>query len=239
MAQRPELQIVRDVLAAVGPEASTALFDALERAGGDPPGTRAEVVEIVRAHLAVALAARGVAQAPALIAEIIARIEASPAVPDDAVDVDVDVEDFEEGKTTQMTAVPHPVSVLVASASESFANRLLAVLGEDRVYPFTVADETALRHATFSAAPLVLVVDATAPPAIDAGAMASAMRGLPRQTTPVVWSQDTDYGRALRGKLEQHHTQALFLSRTEGIEPLLDVVLSRRKQSSSFPPPKY
>lgn len=217
--------------------ATATLFEALDRWGRGIPADTAQVLELVRGPLATLLDSRlGPESARELIAAVEQRLSAQ--LPAD-LDVDVDVADDDEGvKTTQMSAVPHPVSVLVVSASKIFGERLLTVLGDDRVYPHTVTDEPAFRHAMFSAAPLIAVVDTTHPPAIRPPVLAAALRGLPKQTVAVVWSTETDYGRETRVRLEQTDNDVVFLERKEGIEPLLDLVLSRYKRASTLPPPQ-
>jgi hypothetical protein len=241
---RNEVQLVRETLeGTLAPAIATAtLFEALDRWGRGIPGDTAQVLELVRGPLSTLLDERlGVESAREVVASIEQRLAAQ--LPAD-LDVDVDVseeqeDEFNDGvKTTQMAAVPHPVSVLVVSASKVFGERLLTVLGDDRVYPHTVNDEQAFRHAVFSALPLIAIVDTTHPPAIRPPVLATALRTLPRQTVAVIWSTETDYGRETRVRLEQGESDVVFLDRKEGIEPLLDLVLSRFKRASTRPPPE-
>lgn len=231
---RAEVQIVREILeGALAPSLATAvLFDALDRWGRAIPVDSGEVLELVHGPLGAILAERlGPSERDALVRAIEERL----ATPGAELELEIDLEETEETRTTQMAAVPHPVSVLVASAAEGFAKRLLTAIGEERVYPHTVGDEASMRHATFSVSPLVAVVDASAPPDIRAPALAAALRGLPDRTLAMVWGEDTPYGRELRARLDG--SRVLFLARAEGIEPLLDVVLSRFERLSSAPPP--
>jgi hypothetical protein len=226
---RHDLQLVRDALErALAPAVATSvLFEALERSGRGTPTTREETIRLVRGSLAQILVERlGTREGGELIKTLGAKISIDE-------EIRVDFEDFEDGSTAQMMAVARPVTVLVASAAPAFGERLLVVLGEDRVYPMTVTDEAGLRHATFSAAPLVIVVDATKPPDVKPAALASVLRSLPKQTFALVWSQESDYGRELKQRLGK---AALYLDRTEGIEPLLDVILSRYRQGTEPPP---
>ncbi len=233
---RAEVQLVRECLeGALAPSLATAvLFDALDRWGRGIPSDSDEVLELVRGPLRSILSDRlGPDGSEALADSIEQRL--TTLAGSGELELEIDLEETEDTRTTQMAAVPHPVAVLVASSDDSFAKRLLTAIGEDRVYPLTVGDEPAFRHAMFSASPLIAVTDASAPPAIAAPQLATALRGLPDRTLPVVWAADTELGRELGARLGRE--RVLFLDRREGIEPLLDIVLSRFKKLSTMPPP--
>jgi hypothetical protein len=245
---RADVQLVRETLeGTLAPAVATAvLFDALERWGRGIPANSDEVLELVRGPLAVSLGERLEPLArDELLESIEERLISLTGAGELELDIDLDEpdlleeEDDDGTRTTQMAAVPHPVVVLVVSSSEGFASRLLTAIGRDRVHPRTVADEPALRHATFSVSPLVTVLDASAPPpTMRASAAAAALKGLPDRTLGVVWAAETPYGREVKARLEQTGARSICLERREGIEPLLDVVLSRFKQTSSLPPPR-
>ncbi len=229
-----EVQWVREVLeGAMAPQMATAvLFEALERSG--VPEELDVLLAMVRGPLSELLDARlGPAHREAIVETIERRLGAGEL----ELDVELADELEDESRTAQMDAVPHPVAVLVASADEAFAGRLLACLGDDRVYPHTVGDEAAFRHAAFSMSPLVAVIDAANPAAVPVAVLAAAVRALPDRTLPVVWDAGSDYARQLRAKLEGSERTTLFLDRSEGVEPLLDLVLCRFKSASSTPPP--
>jgi hypothetical protein len=234
---RSELEIVRDALEVqLTPAVGTGvLFEALDRWGRGVPETLEHVLEILRGPLAALLTER---YSTAESRELVRKIEVRLGVATDALEVDVDFSEEEpQARTTQMAAVTAPVSVLVLSATQTFGERLLTVLGDDRVYPYTAADEAAFRHATFSTSPLLAIVDATNPPFVRPSALAAALRSLPDRTLAVVWAVDSDFGRELRARLEHKRIDAVYLERTEGIEPLLDLVLARFRVSSIPPPP--
>jgi len=251
---KAEVQLVREVLeGALAPAVATSvLFEALDRWDRGIPANAGEVLELVRGPLSDALRSKlDEAAAGELTATLEARLAhgaAHSAVLEPEVDLEVEIdleddlvspfvdEDQELTTTTQMSAVSHPVSVLVVSGDRQFGARFTATLGEDRVHTLTVEDESALRHATFSANPQIVVVDATAPPRIPPAELAAALRNLPDATLPVLWALETEYGRSTRELARESRT--LFLERREGIEPLLDLILSRfRKRTSSLPPP--
>lgn len=234
---RAEVQLVREVLdSALAPSLATAvLFDALDRWGRGVPSSSDEMLELVRGPLAAILAQRlGAESRDQIVSSISERLIALDGA--GALELDIDLEDGDDSRTSQMAAVPHPVSVVVVSASDEFAGRLLTAIGDERVYPHTVSDEAAFRHATFSASPLLAIVDGAAPPSISAAALVAALRSLPDRTLAIVWGDETPYGREVRARIESAGDDALFLARSEGIEPLLDLVLSRFERASSLPP---
>lgn len=244
---RTDVQLVRETLEGTLPPAvaTATLFEALDKWGRGIPEDSAQVLELVQGPLAALLDARlGPERAREVLAAIEERLGSqSPAAPDLDVDVDVSedlagMDEDDDQRTTQMAAVPHPVSVLVVSANDVFGERLLTVLGEDRVYPHTVADVAAFRHAMFSTLPLLAVVDTKNAPNIRPPVLATALGGLPKQTVAIVWAAETDYARELRVRLEQNAKHVVFIDRKEGIEPLLDLVLSRYKRLSTMPPPE-
>lgn len=235
MPLRAEVQLVREALeGALAPAVATrVLFDALDRSGRGVPASPEEVLELVRGPLAAILEHRlGTDASDELVRSIEARVGALAG----EVEVDVELDEEDESRTSQMAAVPYPVSVVVVSASDELAARLLAAIGEARVHPHTARDEQGFRHATFSMSPLLAIVDC-AHPSIGARALAAALRGLPDRTLAVVWGEETPYGRDLRARLEADGARALFLDRAEGNGPLLDLVLSRFKRPSTIPPP--
>ena len=261
---KAEVQLVREVLeGALAPAVATSvLFEALDRWDRGIPADAGEVLELVRGPLALALARKldedGASQLVAILEARLVQSAPPPSSSDAASDSDfeVDVEiDLEEDlvspfvdaedeltSTTQMAAVSHPVSVLVVSGELQFGLLLKATLGEDRVHTLTVKDDAALRHATFSANPQLVVVDATAPPNMRSDELAAALTRLPDATLPVLWALDTPFGRETRSQIQGGHPQSggmrtLFLEREEGIEPLLDLILSRFRRRSTIPPP--
>jgi len=235
------VQLIRERLERVlAPRVATSvIFDALDRWDGGIPGTAEEVLEMVRGPLGAILLERlGPDESDAVVADLESRLR-GPALEPDEVFVEIDVEEeLDDSRTALMTSVPHPVSVLVAGSAPAFGELLVASLGEARVHVHGADDEPSLRHATFSANPLIVVVDATTPPEIAPSALAAAIRGLPDATLAVVWGEETPYGRETRARVESLGAEALYLPRREGIGPLLDLVLSRHRRASTVPPPQ-
>lgn len=230
-----DVQKVRTALESALPAsiATSVLFEALSAWNRGIPADAEELLELVRGPLAAALARKIGARADAIIAAIEGEL-----VGKDELEVEVTLDSMEGdalADTAQMRAVAHPVSVLVVSASEEFAERIDAALGRERVQARTVSTIDAMRHASFSAIPVFVVVDATSLGAIAERDLAKALEGLPDATLGVVWGTDTSAGRDLRSRLERDDNRVILLSRSDGIEPLLDLVLSRFSRRGSLP----
>src|SRR5690606_4312995 len=102
-----------------------------------------------------------------------------------------------------------------------------ACLGDDRVRTVSVVDEITFRKAVFAYAPLIVLVDGTSPPSVDPRALTAMLRGLPVSAMPVLWGAESGWARAVVPGLEGAGIRLVTLTREEGIEPLLDLVLAR------------
>ncbi|MBX3272588.1 MAG: hypothetical protein KF729_20175 [Sandaracinaceae bacterium] len=234
-----EVQLVRETLEGiVEPSIATSvLFESLSRWGRGVPRGPEQVLELVQGPVRELLERRiGPSAGPALDA-LIAQLEAIAAGDELEVEIDFDEPEEPDGAlTAQMLAVSVPVVVLVVAGYREFATRLTASIGRERVHTLTVGDVEELRRTTFSASPQVVVVDAAQPAAIRTADLARALKDLPDRVISFVWGEDTSYGRELRARAEQLGASALYLDRGEGIEPLLDLILSRYK-TTTIPPP--
>lgn len=217
----------------VAPEVATALlFDALERSGRKPPATLEETRAFAEDALAKAVREKvrpeDASQILALIDDLFERAIEGDGV---AIDVEVDEVAFDDdaspNATTQMAVVQKPVPVVVLGAESVFADRLTACLGRDRVLAVGVSDEGAFRKAIFAYSPLIVLVDGTSPAAMDPGALTGALRSLPHNAMPVLWGAESGWSRAVLPGLESAGVALVTLVRSEGIEPLLDLVLAR------------
>jgi hypothetical protein len=225
--------------------ATTLLFEALEASGRAPPATVEEMrafatgplAEAVRRKLRDDDASQIHRRVSALFTRALDRKAPGTASEVD-VDVDLDLGVDDDGDTTStavMTVVSRPVPVVVLSARSTFAERLVLCLGEDRVKTIAVTDEAALSKNVFAYSALVVVLDGAAPTAVDGASLAAALRRLPNGATTIVWASDADGGAALAGALERAGAAAVTLGRADGIEPLLDLILSRRSEDCARP----
>lgn len=222
--------MVREVLeGVVSPAVATSvLFEALEASGRPPPSTLDEMRLFAEGPLDAALRKRlrdgDASQVRALVGELFERALGSDG---GEVDIDVDLGDDDATATAQMSVVTRPVPVVVLSSTPHFADRLLACLGEDRVKSVAASDEATLSKGVFAYSALVVVIDAVSPARVDGAALAAALRRLPNGATTVIWGSETDHGNTLVDALVRGGASAITLARSEGIEPLLDLVLSR------------
>ena len=238
MPVRADVQTVRAALESALPAsiATTVLFEALGVWDRGIPADAAELLELVRGPIAEILTRKvGAPRAATVLAAIEEELRGS-----EELEVEVTLDSLEGealADTAQMRAVAHPVSVLVVSASADFADRIEAAIGRERVQARTVSTIAAMRHASFSAIPVFVVVDATSLGTIPDRDLAKALLGLPDATLPVVWGSDTSVGREIRSGVERdaHGGKVVLLARSEGIEPLLDLVLSRFTKRSALP----
>jgi hypothetical protein len=221
--------------------ATSVLFEALSAWDRGIPADAAELLAFTRGPLSEILTRRVGARAEAIVGAIVLSIdeleggelEIEVTIASAEGDARADLADTALADTAQMRAVAHPVSVLVVSAGADFADRVDAALGPERVQTRTVSTIEAMRHASFSAIPVFVVVDATSLGSIPARDLAKALLGLPDATLGVVWGTDTSAGRDLNARLDGG--KVVLLSRSEGIEPLLDLVLSRFTRTNRLP----
>ncbi len=217
----------------VAPELATALiYDALERSGRKPPSSLDEARAFAEQSLAQAVRAKvkpeDASQILTLIDELFGR-----AIDGDGAAFEVEVDEAAWGDdenptaTTQMAVVHKPVPVVVLAASDAFAERLTACLGEDRVYAVGVSEEGAFRKAVFTYSPLIVLVDGSSPVAMDPVALTGALRALPNSAMPVLWGAESGWSRAMLPGLEAAGVSMVTIERGEGVEPLLDLVLAR------------
>ncbi|MCB9591732.1 MAG: hypothetical protein H6719_03275 [Sandaracinaceae bacterium] len=237
-----EVQLVRETLEGiVEPSVATSvLFESLSRWGRGVPKGAEQVLELVQGPLRELLTHRLGPEAEPALATLVAQLTALAS--DDLGDFEVDIEFDDDpvgedaAMTAQMQAVSVPVVVLVVAGYREFANRLNAAIGRERVHTITIGDVEELRRTAFSANPQIVVVDSAQPAAIRPSDLARALKGLPDRVISFVWGEDTSYGRELRVRADQLDATVLYLARNEGIEPLLDLVLSRFR-TSTIPPP--
>lgn len=216
--------------------ATTLLFEALEASGQAPPRTIEEMRAFASGPLDRAVrqrmrdddASQIREQVDALFARALARAPRTPSV-EVELDVELDEEDEADGtETAQMTTVARPVPVVVLTSREEFADRLVLCLGHDRVKTIAVSDEAALSKAVFAYDALVVVLDGASPTSADGAVVAAALRRLPNGATTIVWGSEAEGGVKLANALQRAGAACVPLGRSDGIEPLLDLILSRR-----------
>lgn len=212
-------------------DASTLLFEALSASENRVPHTLDEVLEVVRGPLRHALEKRlGPEQAAAIVLEI----EEALGVTFDAVETqerpldDLVSETRPDEATASFPTADRSVRVLVVAGGRGFEHRLEVALGEQRVAPTTVSSHEGLRHALGKEPPPVFLIDASDFPSIDPARLIAAAQALPSTTACVLWGAELPYGKNLARSLERNGRAWIQLALREGIEPLCDVIRSRR-----------
>jgi hypothetical protein len=226
---RQEVHIVREVLeGAFSPELATQLmFEALQ-AVGDVPTSPESVLKFCRGPLAQIVEDVVGQDARAAVLVRLEQVLVKGDMTGTDIPIDVDLEDEPSMTMVMPTVWREPVSVLVVSSTGDFAQRLHAALGASRVTVATVDGEMDVRKGVFQMSPLLVVVDATAAPRMERGAIAAAFRGLPDNVLPVVWGAETEYGDGLANAMRAAGVHAaISLRYGEGIPAFLDLVLAR------------
>ena len=223
MEIQQEVHVVREVLeGALPPELATVMIFRALREVDELPRDTPSVLALCRGPLAEALTAKvGVD----VTEEVLVRGDRTGTeVP---LEIDVDLDDDVNVTAMMPIVFAAPVSVLVVSSKFRFAERLVASLGDERVYVTSAMDERELRKSVFTVQPLLVVVDGTAAPAMDDELLAKCMKELPDNALRVVWGDDTTYGRSVLEMLRSTGTHCVGIDEVDGIAPLLDLVLAR------------
>jgi hypothetical protein len=240
MAEGPELRLVREHLESVlSPSlAGAALFEALGAVGGRLPRSARDAAFLVEGPLRAVLEERlRAGEADALVADIMAALapalarEASQAV------------SAPRGDATLEVPLPGPgeaVRLVVLSAEDTFAARIEGALGPKRVAAVTLRTAPALLRSlrsTFSA-PQLLIVDAGLFPPIEPAELAAALAAAPDTVPRAIWGGDLPYGAALLRAAAEHGGRATPFGRSDGVEPILDLVRSLTGRASAAPGPR-
>jgi len=215
---------IRDILERLlpGKLASRILFDALGRVETVPRGDD-EVTRFVEGPLAAVLAERRLdADADEIVKQVLrlGRDAAKPA----------NLREASDQSTRAVTTVAHPVVVAVVCCGSSFIDRLGASLGPSRVAPRRLGSLTDLSDFRRNSEGALLVVDATDFPAVDPDELAASVGDFPASVPILIWAADLPYGRSLLRSLGKAKITGLPLPSTEGIDPLLDLIRSRRRR---------
>lgn len=212
--------------------ASRVMFDAL--AGRAMPKDGDDVLAFVRGALRVRLVAHlGAAQADELVGQLDAML-ARHAATGSFVDVEVDVDALADGEpsVTRAMAIKFraPVPVLVAAGSDRLATLLEAALGPACVVTTVAGDAAALRRRSFADSPLLALIDGEDPPAATPDELAGALAAMPDGVVRVAWAADAPALAPVLRALDRRGTYVVRLERKDGVEPLLDLVRSRRSR---------
>jgi hypothetical protein len=211
--------------------ASAVLFEAVSAAGQQVPQSTDEVLAVVRGPLREVLTQRYNA---AMSGQLVRRVEGELAPYEELMTEEVELEELvaetrQDESTKSVKTEDRAVPVVIVAAGYGFEHRLAVALGENRVAPLTVRSHEGLRAALAQQVPPIFVVDATDFPAIDPNRLMATAEMLPSTTACVMWGADLPYGRNLARTIQRQARVWTLLELREGIEPLLDLVRSRRR----------
>jgi len=223
--EAPEIRLIRETLEGVlhPATASSVLFDALQEAGG-VPGSPEDVQALVRGPLTRRLVERlGEETTQSLLDQLELMLRAIVAAPkvrkrpsrhEDAT------------RSVELSSETLPVYVL--ASSRAFADKLAAALGPNIMSAVLVTDDAMLADRLETVAPAFVLLDASDFPAIDPGALATRLAGVATDVVKAVWGADLPYGMAALAAAQEQGLALTPFDRREGIEPLMDMIRSRR-----------
>lgn len=249
-----EVRLLREALEGVvaRPLVTPILFEALEPYGNLLPTGAEGLLDMVRGPLADVVARRigrgeadqVVHRAEQLIARATGGLESThrhlptqspPAAPSSATRADLSTAAppappaRERDATALVPTTRDAVAVLIVAGGNGLGLRLTAALGSRRVSPFVLGTLAAIRdYLSGHGAPNILIVDATDFPPIAPEDLSLALRRGPSTMVRAVWGADLPYGRSLLASIEGGERSVLSLERAHGVDPLLDLIRSRR-----------
>lgn len=222
--EAPEIRLVRETLEGIlhPSTASTLFFEAINASGGTLPTNAAEALELVRGPIYKGLVDRvGEAEAQATIAglermlvAIRGEVRKRPSRNDEIT------------QNVQLSEESLPVYVL--ASSPELGTKLRAVVGPKLMSCLHVPDADTLAARLEMVPPGFLLVDGSEFPAIEPSELADALAKLEGHVVKAVWGADLPYGQSLLASAQAAGLQLTPFDRREGIEPLIDVIRSRR-----------
>lgn len=210
--------------------ASAVLFEALGEAGCSVPQNLSELLDVLRGPLYEVLARRLDETRAAILVEQIEE-ELTPET-DALATVEVPLELLvprteREDATAPVLRRSAPVSVSVLAEGQGLAMRLVTTLTDERVSPHAHSDPERWPEAE---PPQIVILDAgdfpthTTPRRIIEWGLT-----LPATTARVLWASKLPYGKSFQKELAKDPGEWLTFDQREGIEPLLDLIRSRRR----------
>lgn len=215
MSAELDLQIVREALEHVlsARTAAAVLFEALSKRGGDIPGSREQLVAFLRLELRETLAVRQGPSSVQLLHNIERMLERPTA----------------RDSTREVPIVASAVLVFVLAGNKVMARTIEAALGPGRVTVHAVTSAETFRAAVEFETPAIVILECAAFPPIEPTDIAVLLGALPENTVRAVSGIDTPYGSAALAALSNARVSCTPIDRREGIEPLLDLIRSRRR----------
>lgn len=203
--------------------ASTLFFEAINSAGGALPKDAGEALELVRGPIYEGLLDRiGEAEAKATISGLERMLVAIQGETQKKRKSRND----EITQNVQLSEASLPVYVLAGSTE--LGTKLAAVVGPKLMSCLHVPDARTLVERLEMVPPGFVLIDGSEFPAIEPSDLASALSKLDEHMVKAVWGADLPYGQSVLASAQAVGVKMTPFDRREGIEPLIDVIRSRR-----------
>jgi hypothetical protein len=226
--EAPEIRLIRETLEGVlhPSTASTVFFEALQETGGTLPKTTAEIATLVRGPLARGLAER-LGDEPA--ASVLDQLELMlAAIAPKGGRRPRKRPSRHDEPTRSLTLSDQTLPVFVLSGSRAFAEQLKATLGPQVMSAVPAPDAETLRTRLGQIAPALVLVDASDFPAIEPTELIEQLAPLDTQVVKALWGADLPYGQSVLDAAQRRALELTPFDRREGVEPLMDLIRSRR-----------
>lgn len=221
--EAPEIRLIRETLEGVlhPSAAATMFFAALQEFGGVLPADAREAIDLVNGPLRHSLVERLGDDGDTVADELATRLS--------TIQREVRKRPSRHDEQTKAVSLSdETLPVYILSASKSLVALLHASLGPQVMSPLWVPDAQTLRDRLGQIAPGFVLIDGSDFPAIEPDELARALQSLKPEIVRAMWGADLPYG---QGVLDAAHRLGYSLTpfdRREGVEPMLDVIRSRR-----------
>lgn len=221
--EAPEIRLIRETLEGVlhPSAASTLFFEALQDYGGALPADAREAVDLVNGALRQLLVARLGDDGDAIADELAIRLS--------TIQREVRKRPSRHDEQTRSVSLSdETLPVYILTASKPLVAQLHASLGPQVMSPLWIPDAPTLRDRLGQIPPGFVLIDASDFPAIEPEELARSLQPLPGEVVRALWGADLPYG---MGVMDAAHRLGYSLTpfdRREGVEPMLDVIRSRR-----------
>jgi hypothetical protein len=233
--EAPELRLIRETLEGVmhPSTASTIFFQALEASGGHLPRDATEALVLVRGPLSSLLADRlGEADRDSILGPLEQMLSsiapAVPTPPEGARRKPRRRPSRHDDPTRNLELSSETLPVFVLSGDKRLGALLKTVLGPDVLSAVWVGDAAMLHERIEQIPPALFVVDASNFAAVEPLELVETLAAMEQEIVTAVWGADLPYGQSLLIAAQQAEVTLTPFDRREGVEPLMDLIRSRR-----------
>ncbi len=132
----------------------------------------------------------------------------------------------EPTRSLELSSETLPVYVL--SGSRAFCEKLGAALGPHVMTPVLSSDAATLAERLDQVPPAFVLVDGSDFPAIEPNELCAKLAELPEELVKAIWGADLPYGMSVLAAAQSTGIHFTPFDRREGVEPLMDMIRSRR-----------